>query len=186
MKYEKLLTKGSLSFIINNEEIKNPVMQVIGTTKITAVGIDDIYCLIISDGQNYFSYVPLTTQLKNMISSGELTKFSIVLINRYILNNPKDCIKESKQMLFLIDVVVLVSGDIVGLKIGDPTPIINNSVPIVGNNSATSVKDNVIDKDLQIDLNNIYLVDLHDLYNEVEHCMVLTMDPRLKYGYIGK
>lgn len=196
-----MLTKGSLSSIMNYEEVKNPVMQILGITNITAVGINERYCLIISDGQNYFSYVTMTTQLNNMIFSEKLTEFAIVMIKRYIMSNPRDCPKESKQILFVIDLVLLVSGEIVGLKIGNPIPITDNPGQVIENGSATLVNtsrpqsisliphsgyNNVIDNEHQRDVNNINFIDPSELYQEVEHRTVLTIDPRLKHRMIGR
>lgn len=136
MEYEKMLTKGALKSIMNNEEVKDPVMQVLGVRKITAVGANERYRLLISDGSNLNSFAMLATQLNGMISSGELSEFSILKIKRHIISNLTDRSKGSKQVMILIDLVVLVPGSDVGLKIGDPKPIIDNSGQLVGNGTS--------------------------------------------------
>lgn len=173
MEYEKMLTKGALKRIMNNEEVKDPVMQVIGVRKITASGANERYRLLISDGCNFNSFAMLATQLNSMVSSGELTEFSILRIKRHIISNLTDRSKGSKQVMILIDLVVLVPGDVVGLKIGDPKSIIDNSGQIIENSVSTSVdtaaqsnslvtshtaQASVINNGLQrdIDVNNIH------------------------------
>jgi len=174
MEYEKMLTKGALKSIMNNEEVKDPVMQVIGVRKITASGTNERYRLLISDGRNFNSFAMLATQLNGMVSSGELTEFSILLIKRHIISNLTDRSKGSKQVMILIDLVVLVPGDVVGSKIGDPTSIVDNSGQVIENSISSSVNTtaqsnnplvksrtaqaSVIDSNLQrdIDVNNIH------------------------------
>lgn len=169
MEYEKLLTKGALKSIMNNEDVKDPVMQVLGVRKITAAGANERYRLLISDGHNLNSFAMLATQLNGMVSSGELNEFSILQIKRHIISNLTDRSKGSKQVMILIDLAVVVAGDIVGSKIGDPKPIIDNAGQLVENGTSASVDSkpipnphsaqaNVVDNGLQrdIDVNNIH------------------------------
>lgn len=139
MDYGSMLTKGALKSIMSNEDVKDPVMQVLGVRKITAAGANERYRLLISDGHNVNSFAMLATQLNSMVTSGELTEFCILKIKRHIISNLTDRSKGSKQVMILIDLVVLVSGDEVGIKIGDPKPIIDNSGQLVGNDNSTSV-----------------------------------------------
>lgn len=138
MEYESMLTKGALKSIMNNEDVKDPVMQVLGVRKIAAAGANERYRLLISDGLNLNSFAMLATQLNDMVSSGELTEFAILKIKRHIISNLTDRSKGSKQVMILIDLVVLKSGEIVGSKIGDPKPIVDNSGQVIGNGSSTS------------------------------------------------
>lgn len=123
MNYEKMLTGGALKAIMNNEEVKDPVMQVLGSRKIAASGADERYRLLVSDGQNHNSFALLASQLNGMVSSGELSDFAIIQIKRHIISNVTDRSKSNKQVLLLLDISVLVKGSDVGLKIGDPKPI---------------------------------------------------------------
>ncbi|CAH1726764.1 replication protein A 70 kDa DNA-binding subunit-like [Aphis gossypii] len=173
MEYEKMLTKGALKSIMNNENIKDPIMQVLGVRKITAAGANERYRLLISDGYNLNSFAMLATQLNGMVSSGEINEFSILQIKRHIISNLTDRSKGSKQVMILIDLAVIVSGDLVGSKIGDPKPIIDNSGQVVENGTSASVDStpqsnalptphsvhsSVIDNGLQrdIDVSNIH------------------------------
>ncbi|XP_060861000.1 replication protein A 70 kDa DNA-binding subunit-like [Metopolophium dirhodum] len=173
MEYEKMLTKGALKSIMNNEDVKDPVMQVLGVRKITAAGANERYRLLISDGHNLNSFAMLATQLNGMVSSGEINEFSILQIKRHIISNLTDRSKGSKQVMILIDLAVMVPGDVVGSKIGDPKPIIDNSGQKVENGASASVdstpqsnslakphsvQSSVIDNGLQrdIDVSNIH------------------------------
>lgn len=169
MEYESMLTKGALKSIMNNEDVKDPVMQVLGVRKIAAAGANERYRLLISDGHNLNSFAMLATQLNDMVTSGELTEFAILKIKRHIISNLTDRSKGSKQVMILIDLAVLKSGEIVGSKIGDPKPLIDNSGQVIGNGSSTAVdskpqpnssmkpftdQTNVINRD--IDVSNIH------------------------------
>jgi len=171
MEYEKMLTKGALKSIMNNEDVKDPIMQVLGVRKITAAGANERYRLLISDGHNLNSFAMLATQLNGMVSSGEINEFSILKIKRHIISSLTDRSKGSKQVMILIDLAVMVPGDVVGSKIGDPKPIIDNSGQKVENGASIdstpqsntlakphSVQSSVIDNNLQrdIDVSNIH------------------------------
>lgn len=138
MAYENMLTKGALKCIMNNEEVKDPVMQVLGVRKITATGANERYRLLVSDGQHINSFAMLATQLNGMVSSGEITEFAILKIKRHIISNLTDRSKGSKQVMILIDLVVMVPGDVIGSKLGDPKPIADGSEPVTGNGTTAS------------------------------------------------
>lgn len=174
MSYENMLTSGALKSIMNNEEVKDPVIQVLGVRKITATGSNERYRLLISDGKNINSFAMLATQLNTMVSSGEITEFSILKIKRHIISNLTDRSKGSKQVMVIIDLAVMVPGNLVSSKIGDPQPIVDGSEPTVGNGTSASMESkpkpysaspkrnsaqtSVINNGLQrdIDVNNIH------------------------------
>ncbi|CAH1725501.1 unnamed protein product [Aphis gossypii] len=173
MEYEKMLTKGALKSIMNNEDVKDPMMQVLGVRKITAAGANERYRLLISDGQNLNSFAMLATQLNSMVCNGLIDEFSILKIKRHIISNLTDRSKGSKQVMILLDLAVMVPGTTVGSKIGDPKPIIDNSGQVVENGTSASVdstpqsnslpkprsvQSSVIDNGLQrdIDVSNIH------------------------------
>jgi len=135
-----MLTKGALKSIMNNEEVKDPVMQVLGVRKITAAGSNERYRILISDGVNLNSFAMLATQLNSMVISGELIENSILKIKRHIISNLTDRSKGSKQVMILIDLVVMVPGNVVGLKIGDPKPIIDNFGLSVENDTSANTE----------------------------------------------
>ncbi|XP_025413456.1 replication protein A 70 kDa DNA-binding subunit isoform X1 [Sipha flava] len=139
MEYEHLLTKGALKSMMNNIEVKDPVMQVLGVRKITAAGANERYRLLISDGHNLNSFAMLATQLNHMVSSGELTEFAILKIKRHIISNLTDRNKGSKQVMILIELNVMIDGETVRCKIGDPKPIVDNTGLAVENGTSVSV-----------------------------------------------
>ncbi|XP_050420313.1 replication protein A 70 kDa DNA-binding subunit [Adelges cooleyi] len=141
MNYERMLTRGALKKIMNGEEIKDPVMQILGTRKIAGSGANDRYRLLISDGQNLNSFAMLASQLNEMVPSGELTEFAIIQIKRHIISNVTDRGKGSKQVMILLDVAVMVRGDVVGVKIGDPKPISESSGQDSVPNGSSAVSD---------------------------------------------
>lgn len=168
-----MLTKGALKSIMNNEDVKDPMMQVLGVRKIAAAGANERYRLLISDGQNLNSFAMLATQLNSMVSNGLIDEFSILKIKRHIISNLTDRSKGSKQIMVLLDLAVMVPGKTVGSKIGDPKPIIDNSGQVVENGTSASVdstpqsnslpkprsvQSSVIDNGLQrdIDVSNIH------------------------------
>lgn len=127
MAYENILTIGALKTILNNEEVEDPVMQVLDVNKIIGTGGREHHELTISDSQNVYSFVMLETALNNMVYSGEITEFTIFQIKSLIINIIPDCFKGSIKFFIIYDLAVLVPGDVVGAKIGDPKPIVNNS-----------------------------------------------------------
>lgn len=123
---EKMLTKGSLKSMMNSEEVNYPIMQVLGIKKITAIEGKERYRLIISDGQNIYSYAILTTRLNHMISSGVLIEFAILRIKHYLISNMTDYFNRIEKIIIFIDIDILVHGNDVKL-IGAPKPIFDYS-----------------------------------------------------------
>ncbi|XP_050527598.1 replication protein A 70 kDa DNA-binding subunit-like [Daktulosphaira vitifoliae] len=161
MNYESMLTRGSLKAIMNNEEIKEPVMQVLGSRKIAASGADERYRLLISDGLNHNSFALLASQLNGMVSSGELSDFAIIKIKRHIISNVTDRTKSNKQVLLLLDVSVMVKGNLVGAKIGDPKPIVDGqdtnkkvSQVVDGQDNSKKVSPNGYERSVQSSIAN--------------------------------
>lgn len=146
MEYEHLLTKGALKSMMNNVEIKDPIMQVLGVRKITAAGANERYRLLISDGHNLNSFAMLATQLNHMVASGELTEFAILKIKRHIISNLTDRNNGSKQVMILIELNVMIDGETVRCKIGDPKPILDNSGHDIDNGTSASVDKSTVSK----------------------------------------
>lgn len=136
---ERLLTMGSLMSLMQNEEVKNPVMQLIAYRQMSAIRINERYRLLISDGQNSNSFVVLASKLNYFISSGRLREYAIVRIKHYIIKNLIDYSKESKKCMIIIDLDVLVPGNSIGTTIGSPINFIDNSDQKVQNYPSTSV-----------------------------------------------
>jgi len=120
MEFEKMLTKGVLKSLKNNENIEGPIMQVIGIKK--SQKRDNCNSLIISDGEN-INYVEISPIINSMVSTGKLTKFSLIKINDYMTNNIIGPPKEPYQTIFFLDLVVIVPGSIIHKTIGLSQPI---------------------------------------------------------------
>jgi len=133
MGYEKMLTKGALRSIKNNEMVECPVMQVIDVRTISRI--------IVSDGENINS-VEIATNLNNMISTGKLTKFSLIWINNYATSNFIEPAKKPKQVIIFSDLIVIVPGSAICKTIGNPQrpqPISNNIEPILRTEATDSM-----------------------------------------------
>ncbi|XP_022161557.1 uncharacterized protein LOC111027478 [Myzus persicae] len=135
MEYEKMLTKGALKSIKNNEWVERPVMQVIGVDKMPSR--NECYILTVSDGENRNS-VWITFILNSMVSSGKLTKFSLIKINNYVTSNLIDPSTQPIQAIILSDVVVIVPGSIIHKTIGNPQRFSNDVEPIFGMEASAS------------------------------------------------
>ncbi|XP_018357781.1 PREDICTED: replication protein A 70 kDa DNA-binding subunit-like isoform X1 [Trachymyrmex cornetzi] len=81
----------------------------------------DRFRLLISDGQKLHSFTMLNIQLNNLITENILNDYAICKITKYFMI-PADFSKD-KHVMYILDIEVLVSGDQVGNKIGNPTKI---------------------------------------------------------------
>ncbi|EGI59093.1 PREDICTED: replication protein A 70 kDa DNA-binding subunit [Acromyrmex echinatior] len=127
------LTEGALEKIMRGIDIDNPVLQVLGYKKLPRnVNKDgsatDRFRLLISDGQKLNSFTMLATQLNNLITENILNDFAICKITNYHMSSVNNSGKEKRVMLIL-GIEVLVPGDQVGNKIGNPTNIEMKSEP---------------------------------------------------------
>lgn len=55
-----------------------------GSKKLASNNATERYRLLVSDGKYHNSFAMVATQLNEMVSSGQLSEFTIVKINRYI------------------------------------------------------------------------------------------------------
>ncbi|XP_018357780.1 PREDICTED: replication protein A 70 kDa DNA-binding subunit-like [Trachymyrmex cornetzi] len=120
------LTEGALEKIMQGIRVPNPVLQVLSYKKLSRNANEDgsgtdRFMLLISDGQKLHSFTILNTQLNNLITENILNDYAICKITKYFMISP-DISKDIRVMLIL-DIEVLVSGDQVGNKIGNPTNI---------------------------------------------------------------
>lgn len=150
MEYEKILTAGSWKSMMNNENINESIMQVLNIEMLTNCWGYERFRLLLSDGYNSYSYVMLASKLNNKVLTGKLVKFSIIWITDYIFSEL--CSSETSTKVMIIkDLNVLVSGVLVGLKIGNPKPIINSSNEIdTADPSAILKENNVLSKSFDI------------------------------------
>ena len=97
-----MLTKNGIAAIFgdhkNHPSFHAPVVQIVNTKKITgapataaagsnnAAAVPERYRLILSDGEHYCQGM-LATQMNPLMQSGEITKNSIVKLNKFVFNN---------------------------------------------------------------------------------------------------
>ncbi|XP_067619019.1 replication protein A 70 kDa DNA-binding subunit [Eurosta solidaginis] len=128
------LSTGVIERIMRGEEVNKPVLQILGTKKITG-GETDRLRLLISDGKFINSYSMLATQLNHLHEEGKLAEYTIVQVDKYITSvvNGKDT---GKRVLIILDLSVLNPGTEVGKKIG--TPVSYTEEAAAQNNKANS------------------------------------------------
>lgn len=145
-----MLTNGALQYIMNNIEVKYPIMQVLSIKpcRKTASRFDRYY-LYISDGKHYFYPVLLTPHLNRLISYGHLRKSSIICIKSYIYNNVTRGPNRNSQAIILKDLVVLFVCS--GIKIGNPTPIGQKNSGHVDVNSILTSTDSLSEPSFEMD-----------------------------------
>lgn len=116
----RLLTEGSVSRIVLGDLVEYPIIQLLGSRRITGAA-DERYRLLVSDGSHLNSVVMLSTQLNDMLTSGELSNYSVVRVNNLVTNiinlrgGRKICVT------IILDLTVLAKGTEVGTEIGNPT-----------------------------------------------------------------
>ncbi|XP_071640824.1 replication protein A 70 kDa DNA-binding subunit-like [Temnothorax longispinosus] len=120
------LTEGALERIMRGTDVAKPVLQILGYKKLPRTinikdGVaTDRYRLLVSDGQSLSSFIMMTTQLNNLITDDILNEYAICRILNYHLASVNESGTERYVMLIL-DIEVLLSGNEVGYKIGNPT-----------------------------------------------------------------
>jgi len=145
-----MLTNGALQYIMNNIEVKYPIMQVLNIKPFrnTASRFDRYY-LYISDGKHYFSPVLLSPHLNRLISTGHLRKSSIVYIKSYIFSNVTEAPNRNSQAITLKDLVCLFVCP--GIKIGNPTPIRKKNSGHIDVNSILASTDSLSEPSFEMD-----------------------------------
>ncbi|XP_039303739.1 replication protein A 70 kDa DNA-binding subunit isoform X2 [Solenopsis invicta] len=118
------LTTGALQKIMKGINIDKPILQMLGYKKLpkNKDGATDRYRLLVSDGEKLNSFTMLATQLNNLIENDILNEFSICKITNYCLSSVNNNGKE-KCVMLILDIEVIVSGEEVGRRIGNPTNI---------------------------------------------------------------
>uniref|UniRef100_A0A1B6MN54 Replication protein A subunit n=1 Tax=Graphocephala atropunctata TaxID=36148 RepID=A0A1B6MN54_9HEMI len=115
------LSEGAIMTILSGGEVLNPVLQVLGSRKLTGNVNSERYRLLISDGVYCNSYAMLATQLNHMVDDNQLAEYSIIRVNRHLtsmVNNQQK--KGEKRVLILLDITLLKHGSEVGIRIGNP------------------------------------------------------------------
>ncbi|XP_026492335.2 replication protein A 70 kDa DNA-binding subunit-like [Vanessa tameamea] len=133
------LSNGSLEIIMKGGVYENPVIQVLGISKVEGSSINERYRLQISDGKHFHSFAILATQLHQKLYSGELCLFSVVQINKFetiILKNHEN---DDRRMIIILDINIIVQGKEVGKKLGNPQSWISTSASEVPAQTPASV-----------------------------------------------
>lgn len=127
------LSRGAIQNMVGSTLYSDtPILQVLGSKSIHQEGSNpaggtDRYRILLSDGVYSYAYGMLATQHNHLITKGELEAFTIIRVNKVIvnkINKPGGATsKEVKKIVILLDLDVLVPGIEVGERIGAPTPL---------------------------------------------------------------
>lgn len=124
MSVSGLLTKGCIADIMRGTELEKPVVQILGSKRIASSGEQsERYRLLISDGQNLYSFAMLATQLNEMHQNGQLAEYTVIRIERYITSVVNRNERGEKRVLIILELNVIKPGDSIGEKIGNPQPL---------------------------------------------------------------
>ena len=115
----KMLTKGSLLNMIHSvPNIRLPVFQLLDLRQ-SRTG--EYYKLTISDGVNYTTAAKLAPDKNILVQNEELDKFCIFRAQKF------RCIdNDGQKEIYLMDLLILNSGKLVGQTLGSPIRINND------------------------------------------------------------
>ncbi|XP_046981582.1 replication protein A 70 kDa DNA-binding subunit [Schistocerca americana] len=114
------LSEGALATIMRGGTVEDPVMQILGSKRIAGAGSSERYRLLVSDGCHLNSFAMLATQLNDKLTSGELSDYSVVRMNRLITSMVNNGGRGEKRVMIILDLTILAKGTEVGMKIGNP------------------------------------------------------------------
>lgn len=66
------------------EYTNEPILQVLGTKRISGGGNAERYRLLLSDGQYLQSFSMLSTQLNHLVNEGSLSEFTIIQVKQHV------------------------------------------------------------------------------------------------------
>ncbi|XP_004857206.1 replication protein A 70 kDa DNA-binding subunit isoform X1 [Heterocephalus glaber] len=113
------LSEGAIAAIMQQGDTSiKPILQVISIRPITTGNSPPRYRLLMSDGINTLSSFMLATQMNSLVEEERLASNCICQIQRFIVNTLKD----GRRVVILMELQVLKSAEIVGMKIGNPLP----------------------------------------------------------------
>ncbi|XP_055630999.1 replication protein A 70 kDa DNA-binding subunit [Toxorhynchites rutilus septentrionalis] len=139
MAYNSLLTKGCIGDIMRGSELDKPVVQILGSKRIAGGGEQsERYRLLISDGQNLYSFAMLATQLNELHQTGKLSEFTVIRIDRYITSVVNRNERGEKRVLIMLELTVIKTGESIGEKIGNPQPLSDNISAGGGSSGSTA------------------------------------------------
>ncbi|XP_055906413.1 replication protein A 70 kDa DNA-binding subunit [Eupeodes corollae] len=113
------LTTGCMEMIMTGGDCEKPVLQILGTKKISG-GENERYRLLVSDGKYLNSFAMLATQLNDLYKEGNLVEYTIIRVDRYITSMVNKSDKVDKRVLIILELTVMNHGAEVGKKIGNP------------------------------------------------------------------
>lgn len=102
-----------------------PILQVLGSKRISG-GNAERYRLLLSDGQYLQSFSMLSTQLNHLVTEGQLTENTIIKVQQHItsvVNKSENDGGNCKRVLIIVQLEVLMPGDQVGHRIGEPVNV---------------------------------------------------------------
>ncbi|XP_058467652.1 replication protein A 70 kDa DNA-binding subunit [Malaya genurostris] len=136
MSHGGLLTVGCIADIMRGSELEQPVVQILGSKRIAGGGEQsERYRLLISDGQNLYSFAMLATQLNELHQNGQLAEFTVIRINRYITSVVNRGERGEKRVLIILELSIVKPGASIGEKIGNPQQLVDGAAA----SSATTV-----------------------------------------------
>ncbi|XP_049943990.1 uncharacterized protein LOC126425107 isoform X1 [Schistocerca serialis cubense] len=117
------LTGGALATIKCGGTVEEPVMQILGSRKITDAGSSERYQLLVSDGCHLNKYALLARHLNDKLTSGELSVYSIVRMNHLFTSMVKKLGRPEMCVMIIHDLTVLAKGSEVRVTIGNPVAL---------------------------------------------------------------
>lgn len=127
------LSTGCMEYIMTGNDYNAPVLQILGTKKISGGEGNERYRLLVSDGKYLNSFAMLATQLNELYTQGNLVEFTIIRVDRFITSMVNKSEKGDKRVLIILELTVLNHGSEVGKKIGNPVQytgdVSNKSLP---------------------------------------------------------
>ncbi|KAK4329099.1 hypothetical protein Pmani_000511 [Petrolisthes manimaculis] len=109
------LSSGVIADIIEGGHPDKPLVQILSMKRIL-IGSQERWRLLVSDSRWSCNFTMLATHLSNKVSSGKITNYCIVRLDRYVCN----MIQDNKKVLIILDLTVTKSGEEVGGTIGEP------------------------------------------------------------------
>lgn len=139
MSFNGLLTSGCIADIMRGTELEKPVVQILGSKRIAGGGEQsERYRLLISDGQNLYSFAMLATQLNELHQNGQLAEFTVIRIDRYITSVVNRNERGEKRVLIILELTMVKPGSSVAEKIGNPQPLTEGGAASGGGAGATT------------------------------------------------
>lgn len=85
-------------------QLNDPVMQVLGSKKISSTTSDkERFRILLSDGKYLITYAMLTAQVGNQAVSREIATFSVIKIKKYVTSVINNASKNEKYVLICVN-----------------------------------------------------------------------------------